>query len=129
MIPRKDRLHERLEVDILTNETTRCIGFHSLNISSSGVLIASYARVNLAKNQNIIICIDPFREYLEKPVVCQGIVARTVKPASKGIRKYLNMRGEDIDITTICGVKFEGLSTHEIDMIELFVNEHLSRAA
>ena len=57
--PRKIRLHEHLEVNIAPDEA-EFSNFHTLNISASGALIASYKPVILSKNQKIQVCIDPW---------------------------------------------------------------------
>lgn len=127
--PRKIRLHEHLEVDIAPEETSDFTNFHTLNISGSGALIASYKPVILEKNQIMQVCIDPWMDFLPKAIICKGKVARTVKPWSKGIKKYITMRGEDLDIATIVGIQFCDVSPYNLELLEFFIAEQLKQAA
>jgi len=119
-LKRKDRLHERLEIDIEPFKVNGFTSFHTLNISASGALIGSYTLLELKTNELMHVCLDPWCEYFAKPIVCVARVARVAAPQSKGMLKYLKLRGEDPDIATLVGIEFLMIPISDRRILEEF---------
>ena len=106
---------------VTREEDSNSYDFFTLNISLSGMLIASRneaSAFNFRKGDAISIVIDPWHERLAHSISCDVRVARVVNSNSKGLQKYLSHMGEPSDITTIMGVYFDFVLLHNIQILE-----------
>ena len=81
-VPRQSRFSHYLELNA-TGSDFMFHRFHSLNISKSGLLIASSDLVTFNKFDLLHLVIDPWEEYLDGCIPCTAIVARKAKFPSK----------------------------------------------
>lgn len=109
MDDRAPRYDNHIEIAASCNQVN-FHSFYSLNISSSGLLIATNHPVPFKKGDILEIVIDPWKEILDSAISCNARVARLAKTGSKGLDKYLQLLGESPDIQSIFGIIFENMS-------------------
>jgi len=95
--------------------------FHTLNISASGALVASYSSFDVGEGQLVEVSIDLWLEYLPRTIKCQARVVRLVHPDSEEIRKCLEVKGEDPDISTVFGMEFVNIDTEDQKLLDNFI--------
>ena len=82
--PRIDKLFD-------VNATKKDFRFHrcfSLNVSKSGLLIASTDDIDLTKGDLLHLVIDPWEIFFEQSIACTAFVARVSSSDSIGFEKY-----------------------------------------
>lgn len=130
MIKRSSRMDTRIEVALLNDSRKDVYDFFTLNISDSGMLIASNEFIRFQTDDSTSVLIDPYKKYMPSYISCDVIIARIVDSSSKGLQKYIALFGEPKDISTIIGVYYQNMSMHSKQMLSSFIyDKSLDHAA
>ena len=121
MIDRSPRVDTKLEIAVLKKGNTEMFQFYCLNLSITGMLIASLDKFNINVDDSMSLVIDPWKEHLASFVSCDVRVARIVESTSKGLEKYKSHFGESKDISTIVGVYYEDLHAEHAHTISTYM--------
>lgn len=98
--PRIDKLFD-------INTTKKDFRFHrcfSLNVSKTGLLIASTNDIELSKGDLLHLVIDPWEIFFEQAIACTAFVARFSSCDSVGLEKYKKLIDAPKDINKVFGV-------------------------
>ena len=115
-------LSSQLEVALVQYGKPELSDFFSLNISLSGMLIASKKNISFAKNEAISLVIDPWQDRLSHFISCDVRVARVVDRDSKGFEKYKEYLGDAPEISTIIGVYFDSMLPDSLHTLSSFID-------
>lgn len=120
MKKRSPRFNTKINMVVTRDGDSTNYDFFTLNISLTGMLIASKNQelLTFKKGDSISIVIDPWHEMLSQSISCDVRVARVANGDSKGLQKYLSHMGESNDISTIIGVYFDFVLLHNIQTLE-----------
>ena len=122
MIDRSPRVSSKLEVAVVQYGKMELTDFFSLNISLSGMLIASKKNIIINRDQPISLVIDPWQDQLSNFISCDVRVARMVDRNSEGLKKYLDYFGESTEISTIIGVYFDSILPDSLQTLSSFID-------
>lgn len=127
MITRSPRTDTQLEITVLNDGTRDIYNFFTLNLSRTGMLIASKEIIQVDIDDPISVVIDPWKKHLNNFISCDVKVARIVESHSKGLEKYKALFGESKDISTIFAVYFSDMLSQSIDILDAYLLELTSR--
>ena len=127
MHQRKQRLNNRFEVSISPKENHDFVCFHTLNISSTGALVASYKPYDMHKKQVVNVCIDFWLEHLPKNIKCQAKVVRVPIFESSEIKDILSENSVKSDISSVFGIKFIDMTPEDQSLLNDFIAHFLNQ--
>ncbi|MFK7826787.1 MAG: PilZ domain-containing protein [Oligoflexales bacterium] len=122
LLHRSQRIDVSVDV-VITNDSGQLIyDFFSLNISNTGMLIASQSVV---KDEIIRprMVIDPLQNQLSSSLICDIKIVRTENEDSKYSQKYALKK---LGVGTVFGVHFDFISFRDWQTLRYFLNSSSS---
>ena len=116
--PRIDKLFD-------VNATKKDFLFHrcfSLNVSKSGLLIASSDNIDLSKGDLLHLVIDPWEIFFEQSIACTAFVARVSSSNSIGLEKYKQLIGAPKEVKNVFGVFIDYMNPSHKKEWEIYID-------
>ena len=124
--PRQERVNQELNINAAKIDMN-FQHFVSLNISTSGLLIASDYYVDFSKKNFLYVVIDPCEQILERSIACTATVVRLAKGDSKGLEKYKLLEACPKGTSSIFGIYIEYMSSSDYTIWSNFVNQFVQK--
>lgn len=122
-------MHSKIEIAVLDDRKKDVYSFYTLNISETGMLIASNEIIKIDTTDTVSVVIDPWQQYLENFISCDVRVDRMVENGSKVLSKYKAVFSDSKDISTILRVYFENMLSHSKRTLCSYLHQISSRNA